>query len=831
MAHKNRSLPRPTPQVYAPPTVFQRQVSPLVISHALMQATSPQVYIPQNLPDLRLFYPFGPPYDHQTYEGTSFWSRSTSYYKRPPFMHYSRDPRIIPGASRVSNKNSPSESVDAVEHYCEVCKVSCVGKQSYTAHLAGQKHKKKSKQQEQQQMAPEERGKTKELQCPLCNIKCSGTDTYRAHLLGKQHQRAVKLQTARGSAVPDCEAVLAGADQKKWIFSPHVNLENCIEEVLVGKVVHFRCRLCDCTFSDVKAKNVHANGKKHQTALRRFKAASSLPFSSVSHSALPAQNDKASSSNSDSTASPQPVSPQGPPPTSSTCSISPSPIPSTSYFGGRSHVPPMGSTLARPPGPCVAPPGLQTPVSLPPHVLADERYMQTKLRRIAPSEEENALMTLAIHSVSDALRRILKARGDDADISNSSSGIEYMNASEPTGVFIVGAAAVGLLLGGQRTADMVLVSRELPSMDCVAEVAEELEELLKESCKNHSVTVATVEGTYVLVQMASKSTKPADNPSATDIMVTVRLRLTSTSILNTKVGTALKQPKSGADDHHHEGNTTAAATAAFVTDRSVSGSRSGGTHDDDDEQTQFSKALLCLSPGVCRDALTDMRQALWLQGAMAAHPAKAVLQNVARLMRCLIRDSQPLSWGHFPDYVLLVLLERLSYMDLAPPDVYHGAPARLRMGLLFRRLLECLSTGALIARDGELANLSDPVDTDAALLLANMKQEDRLAATSAAQMALRLVAFRQIYKLLDVPKFVPPCPSQHLPKNGVATKRRATCDCGFGGSSVHGCNYASAFVVNVTTSSAKVAKYHQRNREEERTEDANVFLTESPILF
>ncbi|EUB55069.1 Zinc finger RNA-binding protein [Echinococcus granulosus] len=535
MAHKNRNLPRPTPQLYAPPAVYQRQVSPLVISHTLMQATSPQVYIPPNLPDLRLFYPSGPPYDHQTYEGTSFWSRSTSYYKRPPFMLYSRDPRIIPGVSRVSNKNSPSESVDAVEHYCEVCKVSCVGKQSYTAHLAGQKHKKKSKQQEQQQMtdgtvhetegsivcfcnicqvachsrmvfddyivgykrqhntqllinnektkypckflgivcirkvsndarfwgskhkknvsasatkrlgcvvcgvecnsrvsyeehitsqkhrrntqqqcadrshvcklcridcktkaafdshAPEETGgKTKELQCPLCNIKCSGTDTYRAHLSGKQHQRAVKLQTARGSAVPDCETVLAGADQKKWIFSPHVNLENCIEEVLVGKVVHFRCRLCDCTFSDVKAKNVHANGKKHQTALRRFKAASSLPFSSVSHSALPAQNDKASSGNSDSTASPQPVSPHGLPPTSSTCSISPSPIPSTSYFGGRSHVPPMGSTLARPPGPCVAPPGLQTPVSLPPHVLADERYMQTKLRRIAPSEEENA---------------------------------------------------------------------------------------------------------------------------------------------------------------------------------------------------------------------------------------------------------------------------------------------------------------------------------------------------------------------------------------------------------------------------------------------------------
>lgn len=63
----------------------------------------------------------------------------------------------------------------------------------------------------------------------------------------------------------------------------------------MGKVVHFRCRLCECTFSDSKAKNVHENGKKHQTALRRFKAAASLPPSSASRSTPSAQIDEVSS--------------------------------------------------------------------------------------------------------------------------------------------------------------------------------------------------------------------------------------------------------------------------------------------------------------------------------------------------------------------------------------------------------------------------------------------------------------------------------------------------------------------------------------------------------
>ncbi|CUT99716.1 zinc finger rna binding protein [Echinococcus multilocularis] len=66
-------------------------------------------------------------------------------------------------------------------------------------------------------------------------------------------------------------------------------------------------------------------------------------------------------------------------------------------------------------------------------------------------------------------------------------------------------------------------------------------------------------------------------------------------------------------------------------------------------------------------------------------------------MRCFIRDSHPLSWGRSPDYISVVPLDRPAYMDLAPPDVYHGAPARLRMGPLLLRLLECFSTGALIA--------------------------------------------------------------------------------------------------------------------------------------
>lgn len=46
---------------------------------------------------------------------------------------------------------------------------------------------------------------------------------------------------------------------------------------------------------------------------------------------------------------------------------------------------------------------LQALVSLPPHLLADERYMQTKLKHIVPSKEENDVSFLPDHPSLDGI--------------------------------------------------------------------------------------------------------------------------------------------------------------------------------------------------------------------------------------------------------------------------------------------------------------------------------------------------------------------------------------------------------------------------------------------
>ncbi len=98
-------------------------------------------------------------------------------------------------------------------------------------------------------------------------------------------------------------------------------------------------------------------------------------------------------------------------------------------------------------------------------------------------------------------------------------------------------------------------------------------------------------------------------------------------------------------------------------------------------------------------------------------------------------------------------------MDAAP--AYHGGPFRMRPGILLRRLLEAISAGILILPGG-VESLRDPSTiahtlpfhearfipaNEEPLIEACMSLEDREKATFAAQTCLRLVTFRQIYKV------------------------------------------------------------------------------------
>ncbi|XP_008938420.1 PREDICTED: LOW QUALITY PROTEIN: zinc finger RNA-binding protein-like, partial [Merops nubicus] len=125
---------------------------------------------------------------------TAAWT-GTTFTKKAPFQNKQVKPKQPPKLPQI--------------HYCDVCKISCAGPQTYKEHLEGQKHKKKEAtlkaSQNTNNSSTSTRGTQNQLRCELCDVSCTGADAYAAHIRGAKHQKVVKLHTKLGKPIPSTE--------------------------------------------------------------------------------------------------------------------------------------------------------------------------------------------------------------------------------------------------------------------------------------------------------------------------------------------------------------------------------------------------------------------------------------------------------------------------------------------------------------------------------------------------------------------------------------------------------------------------------------------------
>lgn len=239
-----------------------------------------------------------------------------------------------PGASNNGGKmryQKPSQAKPQQLHYCEVCKISCAGPQTYREHLDGQKHKKRQAGLKLVSIggagSTGSRGST--MHCQLCDVACTGVDAYAAHVRGSKHQKVVKLHQKLGKPIPQQDAVPAAVKKPSKInfvseskpsmtvdgsaavvvpgaapgptvpptatiaapiveatttsiaaeedsqFAVQVDIkpvgQEYIEEIRddAGKVISFNCKLCDCKFNDPNAKEMHMKGRRHRLQYKK----------------------------------------------------------------------------------------------------------------------------------------------------------------------------------------------------------------------------------------------------------------------------------------------------------------------------------------------------------------------------------------------------------------------------------------------------------------------------------------------------------------------------------------------------------------------------------
>uniref|UniRef100_A0A665TP93 Zinc finger RNA-binding protein n=1 Tax=Echeneis naucrates TaxID=173247 RepID=A0A665TP93_ECHNA len=712
--------------------------------------------------------------NYSSYDSTGYTSTSTpSYYQ--PAQQTLTQPNMVTAPSgntykkltfhqnKLQKPKGPPKQPQL--HYCDICKISCAGPQTYREHLEGQKHKKKEaalKSGGQTGTSNGPRGVQTQLRCELCDVSCTGVDAYAAHIRGAKHQKVVKLHTKLGKPIPSTEPVLVNSSpvittstagkppvstsapasvstastpavapkqmavnatakaappvkkaplskitviSNKPASSPAVTAaavvaakvesptlqsvqktepqsededgdrggsqgdiqpvgHDYVEEVRNddGKVIRFHCKLCECSFNDPNAKDMHLKGRRHRLQYKK-KVNPELPVEiKPSNRARKLQESKLKKQKQKAVLKRQRDDEQrwhmemrryeedmywrrmeeeqmywgeqrrrmAPPPLMSRPGM---------------PVPPLLTCVRRPDSP-------------------DDRHIMAKHSTIYPVEEElQAVQRIVSHS-----ERALKLVSDSLLEKETPNSARLLK-----GVMRVGILAKGLLLRGDRNVELILLTAKKPTITLLKSII------------------------YCLV-MTPES---------------YRVRW-GFSFINNPIFICKLNPKM---------QVTISLTSPLMREDPYVSFPPGVAEKDPPD---------LLNKRKCLEYLAALRHAKWFQ-ARANGLQSCVI--IIRVLRDLCQRVP--TWGKMPSWAMELLVEK----------VISSATGPLSPGEAMRRVLECISTGILLP-DGP--GLMDPCEKEPTDALESMMPQAREDITASAQHALRLLAFRQIHKVLGM---------------------------------------------------------------------------------
>ncbi|CAG5083723.1 Similar to zfr: Zinc finger RNA-binding protein (Danio rerio) [Cotesia congregata] len=672
-------------------------------------------------------------------------SNNTTNQKTGGWQGYGRKGFGAGGSGMKSMRAKPPPKPQQL-HYCDVCKISCAGPQTYREHLEGQKHKKKEASMKVPQQPPA-RGAAGNL----------GTVNQNAAAEAKTEESAVE-ESAEESLTEEKDIQPVGQEYIE---------ENKSED---GKIISFNCKLCECRFNDPNAKDMHMKGRRHRFAYKK-KVNPDLVVDikpSLKQRKMLEEKHRRQQAREEFTRRREEMNQMGP-----MGMMGPMMDEEMIYWEERRRyeeeceyyewyrrcgrgpgAPPM------PPRPFPGPPGMM--FSVVPR-RSDDKHVDAHHSSIYPKEEElQAVKKIVSHTekalklVSDVLaeanKKTMPATGnattpaaevkkEEAEKKKDENTTSFANPKEKEDLRVirdvmrVGNLAKGLLLSGDNHVCLVVLCAEKPTKTLLNKVAEILPSQLK---------IVAPEETYNVGKHPESAALTVSGGT-----VTVSVTLTSPLMRETA-----KPP------------ATAACCAFFVGISDSAGQQQGAAQP---QTTPATPAVTKPDPpdvlpkAKCLEALAQLRHAKWFQDNEAGRIAKAhhkainqarasSLQNCVIIIR-IMRDlcNRVPTWGPLNPWALELLTEK----------VINTAGCPLSLGEALRRLLECVAGGILLPGSPGIADPCEKEPTDA---IGNMTAQQREDITASAQHALRLVAFRQIHKVLGMEQLPPPKHKGRFPR-------------------------------------------------------------------
>ncbi|XP_045216764.1 zinc finger RNA-binding protein-like [Mercenaria mercenaria] len=733
-----------------------------------------------------------------TYSGydAALYSAATSYYQQQQAAKatgtWSTLKKTGTTAVGKNGLGKPKVTKQPQLHYCDVCKISCAGPQTYREHLEGQKHKKKEAAAKSGTTTTTTgRGGQNQLRCELCDVTCTGADAYAAHVRGAKHQKVLKLHTKLGKPIPSTDPVVVGQTKastttqstaktvtstttkaapvqpstsavKKVLATPKITFvggsqlkttgvkmeevkaatpstattvtsqvsvdsddmddgplnilgekdvtpvgHEYIEEIkndATGKIISFNCKLCECKFNDPNAKDMHMKGRRHRLQYKKKVDPSLQVEIKPSIRVRKIQEEKLRRQAQKEEFWRRKEQEQR--------------MEEEYYWEERRRYQEemeyyewhrMGRPGMPPPRFGQMPPGVRKPDS------SDDRHVMAKHASIYPNEEE----LQHVQNIVSACEKALKLVSD------------YVAECD--------AKAKGLI-------DPKDIKKE-PAPKVKKEVKEspKKEEEAKETEKEEAAPPRILKGVMRVGVLAKGLLLHGD----LNVHLVVLCSEKPTRTLLERVADGLPKQFATVTEEKYDVKRCVEEAAIVVTNNvepkvsctvTLTSPIMRESNEGEATTVTVKDPPDVLDRQKCLDALAALRHAKWFQ-ARANGLQSCVI--VIRILRDLCQRVP--TWTPLNEWAMELLVEKC---------VSSGG-GHLNPGDALRRVFECIASGVLLPGGPGLLDPCEKDPVDAASGLSNQERED---ITASAQHALRLIAFRQIHKVLGmdalpVPRF------------------------------------------------------------------------------
>ncbi|XP_032371472.1 spermatid perinuclear RNA-binding protein isoform X1 [Etheostoma spectabile] len=356
----------------------------------------------------------------------------------------------------------------------------------------------------------------------------------------------------------------------------------------------------------------------------------------------------------------------------------------------------------------------------------DDRHVMAKHASIYPAPEELEAVQTLVSTVEGALKKV----SDWMDGLNTSSGktstdtVAGDNKAEEDsaetkpdgtpalcGVTRVGLVAKGLLIKGDMDLELVLMCREKPT-----------KLLLYTISANLPLQIQTMtEDKYEVQSCAPDAAIRVC--STKDPCLTLKITLSSLTMREEHCTTEEVSPDEGG-------------------------------HQDDNKERQEDEEEDVLDRQKCQAALASLRHAKWFQARVTDLKSCVIVLRIFRDMCNRLAGWQPLK-----GWPLELICEKAIATCNRP----------LGPGEALRRVMECIASGILLPGG---PGVHDPCERKPTDVLSDLSAQQADAITHSAQHALRLLAFGQLYKILNMDPLPTSRPSPRLLEGGCQKRLR-----------------------------------------------------------